>query len=156
VTTADRLGQPTPHPDPDPLLRLRRAIDAIAALTNGRPRTGLSHEDAEPVEGTWATDDAIGFDPFPVLRALDAHGVKVVVMGQVAGIMHGSTEPTGELDLLWDGDPHQAEAMALAFASLGADLTDQENQPLPCDRSAFMLPKVLFRKSRSSEKRKVS
>ena len=29
-------------------------------------------------------------------------------MGQVAGIMHGSRELTGDLDLLWDGDLHPA------------------------------------------------
>jgi len=44
----------------------------------------------------------------------------VAVMGQVAGIMHGSRELTGDLDLLWDGDHGQAPALAAAFAAAGA------------------------------------
>jgi hypothetical protein len=59
--------------------------------------------------------------------------------------MHGSRELTGDLDLLWDGDPGQAGALAAAFASVSAGLTDDDGLPLPCDAAAFALPKVLFR-----------
>jgi hypothetical protein len=38
-------------------------------------------------------------------------------MGQVAGIVHGSRELTGDLDLLWDGDRGQAPALAVAVAT---------------------------------------
>lgn len=40
--------------------------------------------------------DAIEFDPFPLLRALHRHGAEAVVIGQVAGILHGSQELTGD------------------------------------------------------------
>ncbi|GAA1651513.1 uncharacterized protein YhfF [Actinoplanes couchii] len=39
----------------------------------------------------------------PFLRALHEAGSRAAVIGQVAGIMHGSTDPTEDLDLLWDG-----------------------------------------------------
>src|ERR1700689_3807870 len=90
--------------------RLKDAVRRLAEETRGRGLTGRSHQDADDVTGTAVTDDAIGFDPLPLLRALDQHGAKVAVIGQVAGIMHGSREPTGDLDLLWDGDGRQAAA----------------------------------------------
>jgi len=97
------------EPDPDddaspPVRRLREALRRLADQTRGRPPTGLTHHDADDDTGTAGTDDAAGFDPLPLLRALDLAGARVVVIGQVAGIMHGSRELTGDLDLLWDGD----------------------------------------------------
>ncbi|MFJ9350986.1 hypothetical protein [Streptomyces sp. NPDC101237] len=75
--------------------------------------------------GTFATDGALGFDPFPFLRALHEAGSGAVVVGQVAGIMHGSAELTGDLDLLWDGTPAQAHALREALtATCCADLPD--------------------------------
>ncbi|GAA3502736.1 hypothetical protein GCM10019016_098450 [Streptomyces prasinosporus] len=76
-------------------------------------------EEADDVAGTFATDGALGFDPMPFLRALYEAGSQAVVMGQVAGIMHGSTELTGDLDLLWDGTPEQAHALRGALAATG-------------------------------------
>jgi hypothetical protein len=102
------------------------------------------------VSGTIDTDDAVGFDPFPLLRAFHAHDAPVVVMGQVAGILHGSTELTGDLDLLWDGDALQAQRMADAFASGSADLADADGRPVACSASSFLLPKVLFRTGSAS------
>jgi hypothetical protein len=71
-------------------------------------------------------------------------------MGQVAGIMHGSRELTGDLDLLWDGDREHAPALAAAFSATGASLADDEGMPLPCDPEAFRRPKVLFRSALAS------
>lgn len=133
-----------------PIELLGRAVDAIRSRTLGRRRIGVSHEDGNDVDGSWGTDDAIAFDPFPVLRAIHAHRARVVVMGQVAGIMHGSVELTGDLDLLWDGDGSQGDALANAFASLSAHLTDDEGHPATSDRAAFLLPKVLFRTATAS------
>jgi hypothetical protein len=121
------------------------SIVQIGRVTLGRARVGVPHDEADEVEGTIATDDAIGFDPLPVLRALHQHGARAVVMGQVAGIMHGSKELTGDLDLLWDGDPSQAPRMAAAFASVSAALSDADGNAVPCETSSFLLPKVLFR-----------
>jgi hypothetical protein len=125
--------------------RLRVAVRRLAVLTEGRARTGRSHDDADDSTGTVDTDDAHGFDPFPLLQALSEHGARVAVMGQVAGIMHGSQELTGDLDLLWDGDGEQAPALAAAFGSVTAGLTDDDGVPVACEPAAFELPKVVFR-----------
>lgn len=130
--------------------RLRAAVARLGVLTSGRARTGVSHEDADDDAGTVATDDALGFDPFPLLRALDRHGARVLVIGQVAGIMHGSRELTGDLDLLWDGDPGQAGALAAAFASAGARLAGPDGAPVACEPAALAGPKVLFRSASAS------
>jgi hypothetical protein len=125
--------------------RLQEAARLLRAATVGRKRCGLRHDDADDVTGTVATDDAIGFNPLPLLRLLHEHGAVVAVIGQVAGIMHGSRELTGDLDLLWDGDRGQAPALAAAFAAAGARLADPEGRPLPCEPTAFGGAKVLFR-----------
>ena len=142
------------EPDQDdasaPVRRLREALGRLADQTRGRPRTGLTHHDADDDTGTAGTDDAAGFDPLPLLRALDRAGARVVVIGQVAGIMHGSRELTGDLDLLWDGDPGQAGSMAAAFSQASAQLTNDDGAPVPCDLGAFRLPKVLFRTATAS------
>ncbi len=70
--------------------RLEEAVRRLAEVTAGRERRGLSHEDADDVAGTAATDDAIGFNPLPLPRALQEHGAVVAVMGQVAGIMQAA------------------------------------------------------------------
>ncbi len=97
------------------------------------------------MRGTADTDDAHGFDPLRLLQTLHEHGARVVVIGQVAGIMHGSRELTGDLDLLWDGDLEQAPALAAGFASVRASLADADGVPISCAPAAFGLPKVLFR-----------
>jgi hypothetical protein len=125
--------------------RLRAAVRRLAVQTEQRVRTGRSHDDGDDVVGTLDTDDAHGFDPLPLLRALYERGGRVVVMGQVAGIMHGSMELTGDLDLLWDGAEGQAAALAEAFGSVSASLADDDGVPVACAPAAFGLPKVLFR-----------
>ncbi|MDQ1397799.1 MAG: hypothetical protein QOG64_3058 [Acidimicrobiaceae bacterium] len=135
----------------DPALaRLERAVRAIAEQSRGRPLTGLTHDDADGVGGTWFTDDAVGFDPFPLLRALHEHGAVVAVMGQVAGIMHGSEELTGDLDLLWDGGRAGRPAMAAAFGSVDAALVDDDGRAVSCSPEAFALSKVVFRSATAS------
>jgi hypothetical protein len=134
----------------EPAGRLAEAVARLAAQTRGRPPTGRTHDDADDDAGTAATDDAIGFDPVPLLRALDEHGARVVVIGQVAGILHGSRELTGDLDLLWDGAPGQAEPLAAAFAAAAAELTDDDGVPVRCEAAAFGLPKLVFRAAGAS------
>jgi len=124
--------------------RLDRALARTAEAVRGRTRTGRTHDDADDVVGTLATDGAIDFDPRPLLQALYRAGAPVVVIGQVAGILHGSAELTGDLDLLWDGDPRHTPAMAAGFAAVGAEITDDDGRPLPCGPESFLLPKVKF------------
>ncbi|MFD1938547.1 MULTISPECIES: hypothetical protein [Nonomuraea] len=128
----------------EPLERLRSAARRARELARNRAITGLGHQDADDDVGTIGTDDALGFDPFPLLEALHRNGVRVVVIGQVAGIMHGSTELTGDLDLLWDGVPAHAPALADAFTSVNAQLADEQGEPLATHAASFLRPKVQF------------
>jgi hypothetical protein len=127
----------------EPLERLRAAVRRIRDLAPHRTETGLTHQDPDDV-GTIGTVGALGFDPFPLLDALDRSGVRVVVVGQVAGIMHGSTELTGDLDLLWDGSPDHAPALAAALTSAGARLVDDRGEPAAATPDALLHPKVPF------------
>lgn len=104
---------------PTALTRLRQAVSRTEDTTRDRTATGLRPQDADDLVGTFATDGALGFDPFPFLHALHKAGSHAVVIGQVAGIMHGSTELTGDLDLLWDGTPAQARALREALVIAG-------------------------------------
>ena len=130
--------------------RLVDAVERIAVETAGRTPSGVDHDHADEELGTISCDDAIGFDPMPLLAALDRHGAHVVIMGQVAGIMHGSTELTGDLDLLWSGSDTEADAMAGGFAEIGARLWDDDDRPVACEPTAFDLPKVTFRSANAS------
>jgi hypothetical protein len=135
----------------DPAIgRLVAATGRLAAYTAGRTRAGRSHDDADDVAGTADTDDAHGFDPLPLLRVLGQSGAHIVVIGQVAGIMHGSAELTGDLDLLWPGDADQAPRLADAFGRARALLADDDGRPVACGAAAFGLPKVLFRTEHAS------
>ena len=150
--------------DDPPIARLKEAVRRLAEYTAGRALNGTSHDDADDVAGTADTDDAHGFNPLPLLGALDRCGARVVVIGQVAGIMHGSAELTGDLDLLWSGDPDRAAIMARGFAAAaggralvgggapdgGCVLADHEGKPAACGAAAFGLPKVLFRTEHAS------
>ncbi|MGW8688687.1 hypothetical protein ACWGNN_48435 [Streptomyces sp. NPDC055817] len=100
-------------------LRLRQAIARTEDATRERIPIGRRPEEADDLLGTFATDGALGFDPFPFLQAIHDAGSRAVVIGQVAGIMHGSTELTGDLDLLWDGTPDEAHALRDALALCG-------------------------------------
>ncbi|MFG2359144.1 hypothetical protein [Streptomyces sp. NPDC048521] len=107
------------------VVRLCQAVQRIQDATRERATTGRGLEEADDVAGTFATDGALGFDPFPFLRALSEAGSHAVVIGQVAGIMHGSMELTGDLDLLWDGTPEQAHTLRDALSATGCtDLPD--------------------------------
>jgi hypothetical protein len=133
-----------------PVRRLQEALGRLAGQTRGRPLTGRTHADADDITGTVLTDDAVGFDPVPLLCALDQAGARVVVIGQVAGIMHGSRELTGDLDLLWDGSPTRSPALVAAFESVGAHLLDDDRRPILLAPPAFLLPKVQFESPRAS------
>lgn len=130
--------------------RLRDAVTWTHELTRDRPSTGRTHDDADGTIGTLATDSAVDFDPFPLLEALHDAGARAVVIGQVAGILHGSAELTGDLDLLWDGDPQQATAFTTAFGAVSARLTDDDGVPVPLEPAAFLRPKVQFESPHAS------
>ena len=133
-----------------PLERLDAAVHRIGEYVGNRARRGVAHDDADDGHGTIECDDAVGFDPLPLLSAFDRHGARAVVIGQVAGIMHGSEELTGDLDLLWSGAPERAASFLAAFTDVEARLFDDDRRPLPLDIGAFALPKVLFQSTGAS------
>lgn len=133
-----------------PLERLDLAVRRIGEYVGDRVRRGVAHDDADDTYGTIECDDAVGFDPMPLLSALDRHGARAVVIGQVAGIMHGSRELTGDLDLLWSGAPDQAPRFLAAFTEIDARIFDDDRRPLPLDIDAFALPKVMFQSAGAS------
>jgi len=135
---------------PEPAQRLVDAVRRIAAATTGREPTGVDHDHADEVLGTISSDDAVGFDPMSLLEALDRHRATTVIMGQVAGIMHGSTELTGDLDLLWSGSSGERAAMAAGFAEMGAQLCDNDDQPVATVPDSFTLSKLTFRSASAS------
>ncbi|MGV9572467.1 class I SAM-dependent methyltransferase, partial [Streptomyces nigra] len=56
----------------------------------------------------------------------------------VAGILHGSTELTGDLDLLWDGTPEQARALR-DHPGLRFEVGSMTDLDLPAESVAGML-----------------
>lgn len=170
-TTPDHDNTDAPEDNTDapghrhdvPVRRLRDAVRRLAVLTRDRVPTGRGHDDAPDDEGTAATDDAVGFDPLPLLAAFDEAGAVVVAIGQVAGILHGSVELTGDLDVLWDGDPARAPALAEAFRAAAVTVTDDDGRILydpgaTADTASLgslvealaRLPKVQFRSATAS------
>jgi hypothetical protein len=132
------------------LARLDEAVKRIGEHVANRPHLGLTHDAADGPFGTIECDDALGFDPLVLLSRLDHRGARATVIGQIAGILHGSQELTGDLDLLWTGDPNQAPHFVAAFADVDASLSDEDGNFLPIDTRSFGLAKVLFRSSGAS------
>ena len=58
----------------------------------------------------------------PLLQALDRNGVDFVVVGGVAGLSHGSSYPTYDLDVAYARDRANLERMATALRELGVTL----------------------------------
>lgn len=62
------------------------------------------------------------FDPGPILRALQDHGVAFIVIGGVAAGLHGSPSLTLDLDICYRRTPENLGALARALRVLGARL----------------------------------
>lgn len=62
------------------------------------------------------------FDPIQGLRVLDQYGVRYVVIGGVAGAIHGSPSITQDLDICYDRRPDNLERLAEALQSINARL----------------------------------
>ena len=129
---------------------LLSSLKRIAEVTANREPSGRTHENADDIIGTIDCDDAIGFDPLPLLASLDRAGVKAVVIGQVAGILHGSLDLTGDLDLLWSGHDDEVAGMVMAFTDVDASLSDDDGRSVTCGPAAFGLAKVNFRSTQAS------
>jgi hypothetical protein len=62
------------------------------------------------------------FDPIQGLRVLDEYGVHYVVIGGVAGALHGSPSITQDLDICYERSPDNLERLARALESVNARL----------------------------------
>jgi predicted nucleotidyltransferase len=62
------------------------------------------------------------FDPVPVLERFAAAGVDFVVIGGVAGGVHGSSFTTFDIDLAYSRDPENLERIAEVLRTLDATL----------------------------------
>lgn len=58
----------------------------------------------------------------PLLKALDRHGVDFVVVGGLAGIAHGSSYPTYDLDIAYSRERSNLRRLASALAEIGVTL----------------------------------
>lgn len=57
-----------------------------------------------------------------LLQALDRHGVEFIVIGGVAGLAHGSSYPTYDLDIIYARDASNLERLAAALDEIGVTL----------------------------------
>jgi hypothetical protein len=64
--------------------------------------------------------DIEGFDPIRILAALQAHGVRAVVVGGLAALAHGATAATDDVDICVDGSDDNLDKLAYALAQLAA------------------------------------
>jgi hypothetical protein len=62
------------------------------------------------------------FDPIPILDLFARAKIDFVVIGGVAGGVHGSSYPTFDVDLAYGRDPENLERIAGALRSVGAKL----------------------------------
>jgi hypothetical protein len=68
------------------------------------------------------------FDPLRSFRTLDAHGVRFVVIGGLAGRLHGSPTVTNDLDVCYERSSDNLERLAAALQDLGATLRGVEDE----------------------------
>jgi hypothetical protein len=66
--------------------------------------------------------DAEPFDPVPLIEALARGEVDFVVIGGVAGGMHGSSYGTYDLDIAYARNPGNLQRLVAVLAELGATL----------------------------------
>ena len=60
------------------------------------------------------------FDPLPLLTALHRHGVAFVVIGGLAGVVHGSPKLTYDLDIAYEGTEENRTRLSAALREVRA------------------------------------
>ena len=88
------------------------------------------------------SDDGLlpsSFEPEQVIRVLHKHGVRYVLIGGLAAALHGSPQPTVDIDLTPEQSGANLDALASALRELGATrTTDIHNLRPPNDRNDFI------------------
>lgn len=70
------------------------------------------------------TDPLLSFDPIRILRQLGADGVEYVLIGGMAGRIHGCPTVTNDLDICYRRSRANCERLAETLRKLGARLRD--------------------------------
>jgi hypothetical protein len=84
-----------------------------------------------------------GFDPEEILRVLEAHEVRYVLIGGLAATLHGSPHVTVDVDIAPDRDPSNLRRLARALEDLEARIrVEGEPEGVAFDRSAEMLARI--------------
>lgn len=74
------------------------------------------------------------YDPVQICQILNDEGVRYIVMGGFASVIHGSTLPTRDIDLVPDGSEENLERLARALRRMNAMIrTSDEPVPAPID-----------------------
>src|SRR3990172_2336577 len=76
------------------------------------------------------------FDPVRILRTLEGHGVRYVLIGAVAARLQGAPLLTSDLDITPADDPSNLASLAAALKELGARLrtaNDPEGVDFPLE-----------------------
>jgi len=77
------------------------------------------------------------FDPEAILRALEANGVRYVLIGGLAATLHGSPLRTGDADICPAEDPDNLDRLACALNEIKARIRTEdapEGLAFACDR----------------------
>ncbi|MGZ8795047.1 MAG: hypothetical protein ACXW0F_10460 [Gaiellaceae bacterium] len=69
-----------------------------------------------------ASHEQVDFQPKPILRRLLEHEVDFVLIGGLAGVAHGSSYPSYDIDIAYAGGKKNLERLASALQDLGATL----------------------------------
>ncbi len=86
---------------------------------------------------------AAEFDPESILRELDRHGVRYVLIGGLAATLHGADHRTNDVDITPErGDDNLARLAAVLVVVDARVRTEGVVGGLPFDRSATMLKGV--------------
>lgn len=86
------------------------------------------------------------FQPEEMLRALERHGVRYLIIGGLGATLHGSPLPTLDADICPASDHSNLEALARALTELKARIraTDApDGLPFPCEASFLQQMKLL-------------
>lgn len=80
-----------------------------------------------------------GFDPLGAFRALVDAGVEFVVIGGIAGRLHGSSIVTNDLDICYDRSPENVERLVTVLQEAGATLRGvDEDVPFMLDAQTIL------------------
>jgi transcriptional regulator with XRE-family HTH domain len=99
----------------DQIVRIQREV-GVKPGANGEDRAAWRDMDERADKPILETG--------PLLNALDRNEVEFVVIGGVAGLAHGSSYPTYDLDIAYLRDSRNLERMARALRDIGVTLRD--------------------------------